>query len=204
MRVDDIIARVRTTAGDIDVLQFTDDQILTWVNDGIRECAMENNLLQKRATSVTVVGQEDYALPEDILKLHSITIASHSVKIVSAEEASNHHDCLWLGHLWANNLVLSPVPTKEEPLVISYIYSPRTVSKTAEIPLPVGYHSRIVDYCLAQVAQLDDDMSRYQLKMEEFRTGVQNLKFNERSEENLYPSINVSDRNSGDYYYEGY
>jgi hypothetical protein len=68
--------------------------------------------------------------------------------------------------------------------------------------LPVGYHVRLVDYCLAQVAQQDDDMNRYQLKMEEFRSGVHNLKDQSEWENDYYPMIGISARDSGQEYLE--
>src|SRR5699024_10440904 len=82
-------------------------------------------------------------------------------------------------YIWANSLTLFPAPNRVAPLIINYIYQPDQLEKdddTVELPLPVSYHSRIVDYCLAMVAQQDDDMERYNLKITEFKTGVQDLR----------------------------
>ncbi len=71
---------------------------------------------------------------------------------------------------------------------------------TKELTLPVGYHQRIVDYCLAQVAQQDDDINRYNMKMMEFKTGVSQLSDQAEYNNDLYPSISVSDRDAGEEY----
>lgn len=214
MKVQDIITRVRNIAGDIDVLQFTNDQLVDWINDGVRECAVQNNLLQKRATQNLVVGTTDYNLPADILKLHSVKIDGEKIRIQTLEEFdqftrdSTNTGMPIAAYVWAGKLTLWPKPNTVKPLIIDYTYDPvlLTVANIAtDTPdLPVGYHARLVDYCLAQVAQQDDDMPRYQLKMQEFATGVQTLKDIPEWQDDLYPSISVSPRDMGTGWGEDY
>lgn len=213
MLVSDVITRVRRAAGDEDVLQFSDDDIMRWINDGVRECAVENDLLQKTATSTVTSGVDEYALPTDILRLHSVKYDNQRLPVLTLEEFDNQWttdgtdsgtpiNCL----IWAGNVRLFPTPDNStSTLQIDYIHDAAQVTlATDEIPLPVGYHRRIVDYCLAQVAEQDDDMEKYQLKMAEFQTGVQKIKDQGEANADLYPSISTSARDMGEYwdYYE--
>ncbi len=215
MKVSEVINRVRSTAGDSQALQFTDSTVLDWINDGIRECAITNNLLQKRANTNTVVNQTEYTLPSDILKLHSVKVSGSKIKVLTLQEFDEYTGGSGEGvsgdgvvcYVWADKLTLFPTPNTVQSLIIDYIYDPPlhliANINTDVIGLPVGYHSRIVDYCLAQVAQQDDDMERYAAKMQEFRTGVQSLKDQPEDTYDLYPSISVSSRDAGDGDYYG-
>lgn len=215
MKVGDIVTRVRNMAGDTDVLQFTDSMLVDWINDGIRECAVDNNLLQKRATQ-TVASGNNPTIPTDILKLHSIKADGDKLQVLTLEQFDKQvggvpqQGTPQLAYIWANTLTLYPTPTQDVEVVIDYTYDPPNLSASDTgweevVPvLPVGYHQRLIDYCLAQVAQQDDDLNRYAMKMEEFKTGVKKLNSQQDSEEDMYPGITPSLRDSGgfeDYYY---
>ena len=215
MIVSEVINRVRKIAGDIDVLQFTDADIMSWINDAAKECASDNQLLQKSATQAVVNGQTDYTLPTDILKLHSVRYDNENIRLMTMQEfdaevsgfGETNKGAPFVGYVWAGKLVLYPAPDNStKNLVISYTRTPTEVTAVGNsIDLPTMYHRRIVDYCLAMVAEQDDDLARYQAKMDEFKTGVQNLKDQDEWNYDVYPSITVSDRDmgmNGEFYYE--
>ena len=212
MKVSDIITRVRNIAGDTNVLQFTDAMLVDWINDGVRECAIDNNLLQKRASQTVISGTSTVTMPTDILKMHSVLVNGSQVPLLTLEEfkirvddSNDSTGVPTLTYSWANTLNLWPEPDTNVEVTLDYIYDPAEVT-TDDLDvtpaLPVGYHARLVDYCLAQVAQQDDDSNRYALKMEEFRTGVKKLSEQSQTNENLYPSITVSARDGGSDYYD--
>lgn len=211
MLVSDIISRVRNIAGDINVLQFTDATVIQWINDGMRQCAIDNGLLQKRGTQNTVVDQTDYNLPADILRLHSVKYDGNKLPIRTLEEYDKigSFDDTGSGtpvgcYVWAAKLTLFPKPDAIKVLIIDYIYSPVEVTVAGDTPgIPASYHSRLVDYCLAQVAQQDGDLNLYQLKMQEFSTGVSALKDLPEYEDDLYPSMSISVRDMGHDWEEG-
>ena len=197
MLVSDIITRVRRTVGDTDSLQVTDQDIYRWINDAMREIAADNQLLQKNATSNTIIGTAQYALPTDILKLYSITYDGQRLDISTLAEAEDSYTPTAANatpsaaYIWAGQITLTPTPDAVKSLVVSYTKQPTEVTAGTDTPeVPSQYHQRLVDYCKAQVAEMDDDMPRYQLKMDEFRTGVQNLKDHPEWENDAYPYIN--------------
>lgn len=222
MLVSDIIGRVRRTVGDITVYQATDAAMLSWIVDGIRECAIANNLLQKTATQNLVVGTNEYTLPVDIIKLHSVWVDSVKLRMMTLQEWEelNAGDLAitndtasgtpYQAYVWANKLAVWPKPDVVKPLKINYIYDPveneATIATNTELSsiLPISYQNRLISYCLAQVALQDDDVAKYQLHMQEFTTGVQNLMEQSKQEEDLYPTISISSRDMGGYEYGEY
>lgn len=220
MLVADIVRRVRESAGDIAVLQFTNSTLTDWINDAIRECVIENSLLQARATTSTVVSQAEYNLPTDIFKLHSVTVDGYKLEVLTLEQwqernASGSGTVIPTGaafncYIYAGVLTLFPTPDTVKTLVINYTKQPAAITRSAGPPevwtptspvIPEEYHNRIVSYCLAQVAMQDDDYDKYQALMMEFKTGVIDLKRAKDQEEDLYPFISVSSRDMGDAWY---
>lgn len=205
MLVSDIVTRVRAIAGDSNSVQFTDATIITWLNDAQKIAAEKNQLLQKTASSNTVVGTSTYNLPADILKLHSVWYDGAKLPVYTfkeAEERANLADTSvgspTFCYVWAGVLNLFPVPSRVVALKINYTQYPAELTLVSETPgLPVIYHQRLVDYCLAQVAQQDDNEQLYQLKMSEFNGGVSELKDVPEWENDQYPMITVGDRDRG-------
>ncbi len=205
MLVSEITTRVRNIAGDINVLQFTDAMVIDWINDGVRECALQNLLLQKSASTNSAVGVGTVALPTDIMKMHSVSYDGAQLKGLTLQEFEGQfsdgavdqgYPALY--YVWASVLNLYPIPNAVKSVRINYIRQPTAVTVAGDTPdLPLGYHARLVDYCLAQVAQQDGDANLYQVKMQEFVTGVQSLKDHPEYDYDLYPSIVTSDRDSG-------
>lgn len=212
MKTSEIILRVRNTAGDTNVMQFDDKTLIDWINDGTRECVLQNLLLQKSASQNTVVGVNSITPPTDILKLHSITFDNAIIKGMTLEEFNRSYPnptdtgSPILYYTWASKIVLYPIPDSVKSLTLNYVREPTYVDRAAYVAntatdlvpdLPVGYHGRLVDYCLAQVAQQDGDNNLYQLKMQEFNTGNSQLKDHPEYNDDLYPFISVSTRDSG-------
>lgn len=220
MLVSDIVRRVRDSAGDTAVLQFTQTTLTDWINDAVRECVLENSLLQARATSNTEIDQSEYTLPEDILKLHSVYVNGFKLEMLTLEQWEERNatelDASSLQsksdpivcYVYAGVLTLWPTPDKVLELKINYTKLPTPIvyNSTNETWLPntppinEAFHNRIVSYCLAQVALQDEDNYKYNLLMQEFITGVRNLSHVKDTEDDLYPFISVSSRDMGEWY----
>ena len=79
---------------------------------------------------------------------------------------------------------------------VNYSVSHHLALLSRQPDVPVEYHPRIVEYCIAQAAELDDDPGTYQTKMSEFRGNLTKLQQNGEQPEGdgVYPSITyVSD-----------
>jgi len=94
-----------------------------------------------------------------------------------------------------DKLNLYPIPNEALSTVdVMYVNTPDMIileSPYREPGVPKQYHPRIVEYCIAQAAELDDNLSHYQLKMGQFRENLSSLKNNGEQPEgdDYYPSI---------------
>jgi hypothetical protein len=202
--VSEIATRVKRQFGDEAGVQVTDADIIRWVNDAQREIAVKNNLLQVRATTAVSPGVNEIAAPTDILTLHAVRFQGIKLIPLSQQEA----DQFDLGAVpttsrstpthfwrWANTITLYPAPNITDPDDITLFYTriPVEITATNQTPeLPAQYHNRIVEYAIAQAAELDENLQQYQLKMGQFESGVAELKGQgEYTEQDFYPSISV-------------
>lgn len=207
MIVSEIATRVRRIFGDDSAVQVTDADIIRWVNDAMREVAASNNLLQVKATSNTAIGQADYTQPTNLMTMHTVRYGGEKLKGVSIQEADElDYDDLSVGtpvyfSNWAGVVTLYPAPETNgvANLVMLYTRTPVDVTLVSETPeLPVKYHNRIVDYCLAMAAEMDDNPQAYQNRMGQFRSGVEQLRADvDFTEQDVYPSISVAPADYG-------
>ena len=102
---------------------------------------------------------------------------------------------------FARQIYLWPIPSTSgtTDLTLYYTRVPNTLTVVGDTPeLPLQYHPRLVEYCIAQAAELDDNLQQYAMKMQQFKAGVDNLKDNATWENHdVYPSITASLRDYG-------
>ncbi len=213
MKVGQILTQIRNLVGDPNKVMFSDDTLGAWIDNGIRECIVQNNLCQKSATSNLVAGTTDYSLPTDIFKLHSIMVDGDKIPVYTLEEwqqrnqgpvGSDYSGRVVECYVWASKLVLSPAPDNTYQLRVNYIYEPPAIvpaNINDELPVPAAYHERLVVYVLAQTALQDEDLYKYNNLMQQFRSGVIDLKTQQTTEEDLYPFGSVSARDMGEEFY---
>lgn len=201
MIVSEIATRVKRQFGDEAGIQVTDSDIIRWINDAQREIASNNELLQTVATTSVVVGQKEYTLPPDILLLRSVHYQSRKLRPLTAREAEEylstgnadgHPTHFWT---WAKKISLYPQPQVSDPddLQIFYTRQPADVAADGDTPeLPLEYHNRIVEYCLAQAYELDENWTAAQQKSQQFNLGVTDLKGREEVVD-YYPHVTSTD-----------
>lgn len=204
MKLSDIITRVQRQFGDDIQAQITTDDIIRWVNDACLEIVTNNNTNEgyQLGTTPVVAGQRAYELPADLLRLRSIRVNGlrlngstyDQLSEVDAELESTVGipTAYWV---YGGELNLYPVPSDNlGNLTIMYVKTPdkmTDVTLDREPDVPQMYHPRIVEYCIAQAAELDDNLGQYQLKMGQFRQNMQSLSQNGEQPESdsVYPSI---------------
>jgi hypothetical protein len=94
---------------------------------------------------------------------------------------------------YGDNITLYPTPTVVAPFLMFYTRIPIEVDSNDDIPeIAYQYHNRIVEYCDAKAAELDDDSVESNRKMQQFNQGVDDLKDNEEwLERDFYPHMGV-------------
>lgn len=208
MILGDITDRVSIQFADEAWAQINLQKMIRWVNDAQREiCEHNPNLLRTKSTTPTVVGQSDYSLPNNLLRLHSVKYRGNYLKGISLQQAEedyiNKDDPTTYPRgnplnywVYGNLLSLYPAPDYADNagLTIYYDKYPTSIAVSALTPLntaldlPDKYLNRIVDYCLAQARELDNDPAGYQQKMDRFTNDLSRMKSLEESH-SYYPFI---------------
>lgn len=207
LTVAEIAVRVKRQFGDEAGAQITDTDIMRWINDAQRDIAIKNSLLQAKATAPLVVGQQEYSLPVNVLSIHSVKVNQQKLQALSLQEMDELVGDTTSGtgfptsyYIWASSIMLYPIPQSASDILnIYFTRQPTAVDDVGDVPdLPSAYHSRIVEYCLAQAFELDSDMASYQAKMAQFNSGVGELKQTaDYGQQDVYPTISVSAADSG-------
>lgn len=203
MKLNDIIVRVQRSFGDDVQAQITKEDIVRWVNDACLEIATSSNLNQGSIGNTAVgVGKKTYDLPSDLLLLRSVRCNGMKLRGETYEQLCEQDSDLenttgtpsayWV---YGGKLNLYPIPNAAlGNLSILYTKTPDllTVDMGERQPdIPVQYHPRIVEYCIAKAAELDDNLGHYQIKMGEFQQKTSATQQNAEQPEgdSFYPSI---------------
>jgi hypothetical protein len=92
-------------------------------------------------------------------------------------------------------MIVWPSPPGDSTAAISIYYTrlPIEITDKPDVPeLAVKYHNRIVEYCLQQAYELDEDYSASQMKGNQFQVGVsEQLESESWASRDYYPTIMV-------------
>jgi hypothetical protein len=209
MILSDIIKRVQRQFGDDVQAQITTDDIVRWVNDACLEIVTNNHTNQGMRTGQSPVeaGKDTYDLPADLYMLRAVRANGKIVRGTTYEQLSVTYlggysdtndkavgDPEWYWVL-DGQLKLVPVPSESLGSIdIMYVKRPDVMTAsmlTIEPDVPTEYHPRIVEYCIGQAMELDDNLQGYQLKMSEFQSNLTKLRQNGEQPESdgVYASI---------------
>lgn len=207
MLVSEIQDRVNRAFGDEAGAQILLADIVRWVNDAQIEICKADRLLQVTATINTAAGTASYllsSLPTVILDLQTVSYDGRVLRGISKEEAdailadrnapgvgTGTPSVFWA---WANSIFLYPTPSAVKVLSIDYTRVPTAVAAGGDTPeLPVRWHTRIVDYCLAQAYLLDDNQAAYERAISRFSARVaEERDAVDRQPADVYPYMTVS------------
>lgn len=208
MNVTDVATRVRRTFGDDAGVQITDDDLIRWINDAQLQVTTDNEqLLETVATANIVNAQADYTMPTDIDTLRSLKYNNFRLRSLSFAEFDEYIDGFkatvsqgGYGNgtpevfmVFGGTVTLFPTPNQNitNGLTIYYAKFPATVATLADsLGLPTRYHNSIVQYCLQQAYELDENPQMASFKAGQFSAQVQKLKNQEKdTTTEYYPTI---------------
>jgi hypothetical protein len=213
MNVGDIGTRVKRQFGDESGVQLTDDDLYRYINDGTRQLILQNEeLLQTLGTTSAVVGQQDYALPVDLLILKSVSYkipggdTFYRMEGKSFNEFNEYIDA-WdstnslakgtpLVYMkYGDHISVFPIPdvAGTNNIKIYYNRKPVDVNDLTDIPdIPVLYHEVLVKYCLSQAYEMDEDLEAAAMKGQQISGDMTLLRGrNDWTVEEKYPTITV-------------
>lgn len=203
MKLSDIITRVQRQFGDDVQAQITKEDIVRWVNDACIEIVTNNDTAEGKIANTDVLsGTSEYALPPDIIRIRSVRVNGYKMIASTYEQLCEIDPALETTtgsptHYWVygGRLNLYPIPNDNLGKIgVLYVKTPDilTVDMLSREPdVPVQYHPRVVEYCIAQAAELDDNIGHYQVKMQQFSQNIQDLRQNSEQPESqgVYSSI---------------
>jgi hypothetical protein len=210
--VQDVITRVQRQFGDEASVQVTSDDVIRWINDAQKEIAVQNDLMQATATAPSVAGVNSYTFPSDMLGLNKLFYNNLKLRYLSRQEydayvntqdpneVANGDPLLYTR--WGNQYLVYPKPQSVGTFKLLYTQRPPEVANGADsLSLSLEYHPRIVEFCLRQAYEMDEDWDAAAVKATQFDSGLSILKENEYSKDReTYPTITVLPEDSGLYY----
>ena len=201
----DVITRVKTQFGDNSGAQLTDSTIIRWINDGQQEIVNNNAILKAAKTSNIVAGQAEYTFPEDKVQyIEAIYVNNRPVKNLSPQSfrdfilsddpdtvASSKYPDVWYERAGVITFYPTPNESFTNGLKLEYVEMPAAVTATdSPLGVPDRYLNNLVNYCMMQALEYDENYSAAQYKLVQFRDGLDRLSYKENiSQTDMYPSV---------------
>jgi hypothetical protein len=208
LQVQDVKTRVKRTFGDEAGVQVTDADILMWINDAQRNIVRDNdNVLPTVGTANVVAGQNNYTLPSDLYRVHTVKWNGYNLKSLSWQDFNTKFqgwestDSLYsqgqptFYTLWQSSFYLFPTPSSALTSGLKIYYTRRPVDRvndTDVLDTPEEYNDAVVNYVLQKCYELDEDWTGAGNKASEVTADLNSLKIQEQwRDEESYPSIRV-------------
>lgn len=183
----EIIAYVERAFGDESGAQVTEADIIRWINSGQNEINKENRLLKATATTPLVVGTRSYTFPTpNILEIEVLQLAGKPLQYMSFKEANDYilredptftlSDTPWLWYEWGGEILLYPTPNAVFTLTLYYIKYPTPITASTDIlGLPDSYFEALLQFCLGQAYEQDDDWTGSAQKQQQLKESLNKL-----------------------------
>jgi hypothetical protein len=183
LQVQDVKTRVKRTFGDEAGVQVTDADILMWINDAQRNIVRDNdNVLPTVGTANVVAGQNNYTLPSDLYRVHTVKWNGYNLKSLSWQDFNTKFQ----GWESTDSLYSQGQPT------FYTLWPVDRVNDTDVLDTPEEYNDAVVNYVLQKCYELDEDWTGAGNKASEVTADLNSLKIQEQwRDEESYPSIRV-------------
>ena len=168
----DVIDYVLRQVGDESGVQFTDQDIIRWINAGQRDIIYTNQELNQVEAAINVVsGLTRYpvldSLP-DVMKIHSLELNGEFIRNYSLEDVQSGKipdGAYWWVFGGVINIRPEPTEDKSEGMILRYTKAPSRVAQGLDIlTIPDDYFKALVDYCLKEAYELDENFEASNLK----------------------------------------
>lgn len=186
-KVSDVAVFVKRAFGDESAVQVTDDDIYRWINSAQQEILNKNKILKALATTDLIAGTNEYTFPgQNIQEIQAVHVKGRKIDFVSFQNAeqyilsdnvtdqpSSSDPTIW--YEWGGTFYLYPIPdtTVVNGIKIYYVKGPTIVSAQVDLlSVPDEYFNRIIEYCLGQAYEMDEDTQNSQYKLSQFSQGL--------------------------------
>jgi hypothetical protein len=202
----DVVQRIKTQFGDNSGAQLTDDVIFRWINDGQQEIVNFNPILKDVKTSDIVAGQAEYTFPTDRVQyIEAIYVENRPIKNLSPQgfrdfiladdpdtDAKSKYPDVWYERAGVITFYPTPETNFTNGLKLEYVKQPTAVTDSnSPLGIPDRYMNNLVDYCMMQALEYDENYAAAGVKQSQFRDGLDRLSYKENiSQSDKYSSVN--------------
>lgn len=205
MIVSDVTTRVLRQFGDEASAQINGDDIIRWINDGVKTIAVTNNLSQATGLISSVVGDNSYPFPADMIAVQAIYYNGLRMKFMKTQEYNEYINISdpteillglpWMWTKWSTEFKIYPKPDTAiaNGIKLEYIQRPADVALPTDVlPLPLDYHTEVVKYCLQQAYRTDEDWDAANVMQDDWTSTVNTLSELETNKAiETYPTLTV-------------
>lgn len=210
MLVSDVVTRVLRQFGDESSVQIEEADIIRYINDGIREIVTNNDIGQTTSTIDSEIDVAEYSVPSNLMAMRTLFYDNSRLQFLSQAEFDEYINSsdpkqlqrgtpiIWTK--WAAQFTLYPKPDSVKIIKLQYLRKPTEVSlATDALPVASEYYNRVVEYCLKQAYQTDEDWDAASQMDGQFQDGLTRLKQQETFADSnqYYPSITTLPDDSG-------
>lgn len=205
--VQEVLDAVTRQVGDEAEVQFTQSDIIRWVNQGQLEIVIKNNTINE-ASAVTniVAGQDKYPILSDVAfadlnKVNTILYDGRPLKNLTFQEAmeyivgnaSDGTPSIWYIKTGVLNLWPKPDVSITGGLTIYYTKKPKKVNLVGDIlSVPDSFFNAILQYVISQALEMDENWQAAAVKQQQFEVSVNTQQYMSVEQTAYYPSI-ISD-----------
>jgi len=203
----DVADRIRALFGDTSGAQIEDTVLLNWINDGQQEIVNNNAILKATKFADVTAGTSDYSFPSDKVQyIEAIYVNGRPIKNLSPQEYReyilaqdpNKAATAEIPEVWyerSGTITFYPTPNKNftNGLKLEYVKMPSPVTAINSVTIlsiPDRYLNELVNYCMSQALELDENYIAAQYKLGQFRDGLNRLSMKENiSQIDLYVQV---------------
>jgi hypothetical protein len=210
MLVSDVVTRVLRQFGDEASVQIEEADIIRYINDGIREIVTRNDIGQTTGTINSVVDEDEYNVPADLMSMRTLYYDNERLKFLSKAEFDEYiiaqdpnqiqRGTPFIWTKWASQFILYPKPDSIKVVKLQYLRKPTEVTASGDtLPVASEYYNRVIEYCLQQAYQTDEDWDAATQMNAQFSDGLTRLTQQETFADSnqYYPVVTVLPEDSG-------
>lgn len=206
LKASDVATYIKRTFGDESSVQVTDDDIFRWINAAQREILTSNKILKAVGVTNLMANVAEYSFPsQNIQEVQAIHVNGRKIDYRSFQEAEDYiiandpnrtntgNPSVW--YEWGGTFYLYPIPSNSVVggIKIYYVDSPAVITAVGDLlSVPDSFFNRVVEFCLAQAYEMDEDTTSSQYKMSQFAGGMDAMANQEISTHaDTYPRITI-------------
>lgn len=171
--------------------QFTDANLLSFLNDGVREANAQNWILQSTYAFALSGGTTEYALPDNFVATQRVLFNNKKIDATSLNELDANSVGwktqngtpikYWLDYfVTPTNIGFYPAPVTSStgPVIVYYVQQPTELTLTSQVPyngwtMMTPYHSGLVYYICYRAYMAQEDMEKAPIYLNDWQISLQ-------------------------------